>query len=394
MALATRSERMAYRRALRTQLTRAEILAKLSDAMNVRAPRSCPSMAELRQNDPHGVITRVLDSTAGSTGNVLVRTDIEDIITALFVQEFPFWERLAEGQSNGLVHSWNVESATGSLTDSQELAATDTTAANNDTGSYARYAMTNIATLLERRGVSFKEIGAVAASGMTYNPEQEEIESGITRLTDLGQRQMFQGNFGMSNTGTASQEVGLYINDGMDGLRGIIGAQGTYLGGIAVDQDLLGKTITQSINTAGAKVRNRGGRPSLLVMSATAKAALNDEQEGKQRFAPPQTQFIPGVNVDQVQTSVGLLPILDVPGTNALGNYNRTSDGKLVEDIYLLDERMLRRRWLISPDFTVLEIPAGVDGTLTRTYLIFNFSGLQVRDSGYFQAKIRIASTL
>jgi hypothetical protein len=40
----------------------------------------------------------ILDSSAGTTGNVLIRQDLEPTLYALFVKTFPFFERIAKGQ--------------------------------------------------------------------------------------------------------------------------------------------------------------------------------------------------------------------------------------------------------------------------------------------------------
>jgi len=321
--------------------------------------------------------------------------DIEDLLYALFVVKFPLWERLKNGPANGLLHTWNVVSnySQATPTDSTITIATDTTTATADTGQYAQKQTSNIATLLEQRGVTFKEQFAVAQSGMTYNPETRELENGILRLKDLAQRLLFQGNMSQS-TGTASNEFGAYNTAGFDGLRMICGGLGTYnASAVRVNQDLVNKTIVQSMNSVVARVMNNGGTTSLAVLSATADAALMDEQEGKQRVFGS-GELIPGVPVTTVATAGGNIPLVPVPGLNAGGHYLRTSDSIDVEDILMLDESMITRRWLGSPDINVLELPAGISGALTRTYLIFTFFGLEVADGGLFQGKVRIPQTL
>src|SRR6266568_920519 len=47
----------------------------------------------------------ILDSTSGTTGNVLIRQDLEPLIYRLFVDEFPAWDRIVKLSSNGLVHA-------------------------------------------------------------------------------------------------------------------------------------------------------------------------------------------------------------------------------------------------------------------------------------------------
>src|SRR2546429_8982361 len=46
----------------------------------------------------------ILDTTGSTTGNALLRQDLEPILHAIFVKRFPVWERLTKKQSNGLLH--------------------------------------------------------------------------------------------------------------------------------------------------------------------------------------------------------------------------------------------------------------------------------------------------
>lgn len=354
-----------------------------------------PASETVKRAGQNHWISRLLDSTSTYGGNILPRVDIEDMLYSLFVLDFPLWEMLRDGPANGLLHTWNAITSSGqsAVTDSTITVATDTTVGPADTGQYKQLQTANIASFLEQRGVSMKEQFAVSQSGMTYNPETQEIENGYTRLKDVIQRQMFQGNFAVS-AGTASNEDGLYNTAGMDGLRLITGGLGTYSTlATRLDQDKTNKTILQGINTVSARASNNGGHTNLVSLSNTAQAALMDEQEGKQRVFD-KTEIIPGLSVMSVQTQAGELPLLPVPGLNAIGQYLRTSDSLPVEDIYVLDTHTIYRRWLGSADINVVELPAGVSGALTRTYLIFAFCGLQVADIGQFQGKVRIPQTL
>jgi len=47
-------------------------------------------------------IKGILDSTSGTTGNVLLRQDLEPTLHSIFVKKFPVWERLTKKPSNGL----------------------------------------------------------------------------------------------------------------------------------------------------------------------------------------------------------------------------------------------------------------------------------------------------
>lgn len=373
----------------RGQHGRKELTQQLARTM------ASPASETVKRMGQNHWISRLLDSTSTYGGNILPRVDIEDQLYSLFVLDFPLWEMLPDGPANGLLHTWNTISAPNqsAVTDSTITVATETTASTVDTGQYKQLQTANIATFLEQRGISMKEQAAVTQSGMTYNPETQEIKNGYTRLKDVIQRQMFQGNFAVS-TGTATNENGLYNTAGMDGLRLIAGGLGAYnSSAVRLDQDSTGKTILQGINTVSARTSNNGGHSSLVSLSNTAQAALMDEQEGKQRVFGS-NEIIPGLKVMSVQTQAGELPLLPVPGLNAIGHYNRTSDSVDVEDVFVLDASMIYRRWLGSADINVIELPAGVSGALTRTYLIFAFIGLQVIDAGLFQGKVRIPQTL
>lgn len=343
------------------------------------------------------IITRILDTGGTSTGNVLPRVDLEQTITALFVTRFPWWDRIAKEPSNGLKHTWNVATASGAATDAQLSASNDLANAQTDVGTYAQDQTANIAILNTLRGVSLKELYAVEQSGMRYSPETEEMLLGTIRLKSLVQRMIYQGNFSVASK-TATSEWGATNTNGFDGLRLIVGALGSYTGGTQVDQDLSTGggpfTITQAVNYAAAQVLNNGGSPSVLTGSPIALNKLMNEQEGKQR-ANDSTTLIPGVTVPAVNTVNGNLPYVMAPGsgtgtTSALGNYARQSDSVSVEDLYALDESMIVLRYLGSPDIQVIEIPIGVDTQLSRRFILFLMAGLQVRDGGLFQAKVRI----
>jgi len=318
----------------------------------------------------------------------------------------------------------NVANATGSASDNALNLTSDLSSATNDTGLYAQSNTVNIAIFDTLRGVSLKELFAINQSGMTYSPETEEMLLGTIRLKSLIQRQIFQGNSGAagvlslagypsswlaSTRATASSELGLANAAGFDGLRMItaggvpatLGAGSGYqtqysTSAIAVDQDLTAGggpfTITQAVNYGAAQVMNNGGNPSILVGSPIVLNKLMNEQEGKQRT---QEDLIPGVPVMAINTVAGNLPYVYAPGSgtstnSALGTYNRASDGALVEDLYVLDESMITLRYLGSADIGVIEIPVGVDSNLSRRFILYAMMGLQIADSGLFQAKIRI----
>lgn len=295
------------------------------------------------------------------------------------------------------MHTWNVETAAGTESDSALTLSSDLGTATDDTGVYKRFAIANIAVIDTQRGISLKEQYAVAQSGMNYDVEAREIMNGQIMIRRLLQKYLFQGNFSDA-AGLSTNESGAYNANGFDGYRLIVGGTvSTYQTGgnpnsIIVDLDQDGEgpfTISGAINAAIGRSADIGAETSIAIMSNTVKAKLMAEQEGKQRTE--KADLIPGVKVDTIATLAGDLPIMTVPGAaNALGKYLRTSDAASVQEILLLDESHTILRYLGQPDLTVLEIPTGVDGKLSRRYIIFGMYGLQVRDMGIFQAKVRL----
>lgn len=345
------------------------------------------------------IATRVLtgDNSGGTFGgSVLPRVDLEQTVLAIFLKRFPAWDIFEKEQSNGMLHTWNAQTVAGSSTDSQLSAATEITTVNDDTATYAQKNTANIATLMTRRGNSLKEILAVQQSGMRYSPETLEIFGGTIMLQRLAQKYLLQGNFSVSSGAGASTELGANSSASFDGLR--IWTSGTApfnspVSAVAVNlDDTTGGgpfTITAGINYTCANIQNQGGEPGLVIMSTVAKSRYMQEQEGKQRSEA--STIVPGLKIPTVATVAGDLPVVGVPGAaNALGTYNRSTDSRLVEDVYILDLSTIVLRYIGSPDINIFEIPMGVDGQLTRRYILFMMFGLQIADNGAFQGKLRL----
>lgn len=319
-------------------------------------------------------IKGILDSTSGTTGNVLIRQDLEPILHVLFVRQFPLWEAISKGPSNGLVHAYNQITApdTGSMGSSlvSELGTV-----NYDHSTIVRQT-TPISVFAQGRGVSFKEEAAVRQGGVDYKPLSIEMSNALVRLSTDIQGQMLQGNFSNSSGQSASTEGGAYNSLGFDGLRGVIGSVGTFSSNNAIQMDVGSLNITESLKLVAAKAANNGGNPDMVVMGMLAKDALDTENMPNQRWNDNFTEIAPGVNVSTINWANGKLKILPVPG-NTLGTYNRTSDSALVEDMYVLDTSKIMLRWLYSENMTVLEIPSGVDGQLSSRMISFFMYGLE-----------------
>lgn len=220
---------------------------------------------------------------------------------------------------------------------------------------------------------------------------RSEMANGMVRLAQDAQYVLLQGN-ATNAAGTAAQEAGLYNANAFDGLRGVVGSAGSFSGNNAIQVDIANMSITESIQTAAAKVANNGGNPSLVFMSIQAKQALDIEQQANRRYNDDLVEIIPGVRANKLAWANGELVIVAIPG-NTLGTYNRTSDSALVEDIYILDEATLTVRWLYSEGFTVLQIPTGIpdasgNAPLSERYIIFGMYGLEIA-APVFSAKAR-----
>lgn len=101
----------------------------------------------------------ILDSTNGTTGNVLIRQDLEPTLYALFVKVFPAFERLAKGPANGLVHAFNQITSPDSSA-FQSTVISELGSVNYVASTYVRQTAP-IAVFATGRGLSIKELAAV-----------------------------------------------------------------------------------------------------------------------------------------------------------------------------------------------------------------------------------------
>lgn len=337
---------------------------------------------------PHRVKS-ILDSTSGTTGNVIIRQDLEPLIHLLFVRSFPLWDGIQKGQSNGLSHTYEQMTAP----DSQSLGGSlisELGSVSYDHSVLARQT-TPISVFAQGRGVSFKEEAAVRAGGMDFKPLSIEMSSAMVRLATDIQFYMFQGNFSNSSGQTLTTEGGAYNSLAFDGLRGVTGSVGSFSSNSAVQLDVGSLNITESLKLVAAKEANNGGFPDMAILGMLAKDALDTENMANQRWNDSDVEISPGVHVNTVNWANGKLKILPVPG-NTLGTYNRTSDNALVEDMYVLDSSKITMRWLYSETMTVLEIPSGVDGQLSSRVIAFFMYGMEQAAPPFSGKARRLAS--
>jgi hypothetical protein len=328
-----------------------------------------PMLSNALGNDP--VISKVLDTTGGAA---LQRQDLEPMLWTLFVKIFPAYQRFPKVPANGLFHAWNQITDYGDAEFMTELGTV-----TDDNATYVRQT-TNIAQLATRRGVTFREQLAVPAGGMNWNPQQIEIEQGLTAMAHKMQKTIFQGQ-ATNSGGTASNELGLYDPNGFTGLRSILNTANAvnfepYLttspGSFA---EAVGAAIIPITNTGGAV-------PDVIYARAQEQQQLSNQQLSLQRSVD-RTEFVPGVTVPAIATGVGLVPIVGVPG-DSIGTYATSSSdgpfsgGETVADLYFLSSNSVVIPYLGSPGPSVLEIPPGVSGQLTRLFIIYLFNGLAV----------------
>ncbi len=239
-----------------------------------------PLLSAAMGNDP--VISKVLDTTGGA---VLQRIDLEPIMYTMFVKAFPAYERFRKVPANGLIHSWNQITAYGDAEFMTELGTV-----TDDNATYVRQ-NTNIAQLATRRGVTFREQLAVPAGGMNWNPQQIEIQQGLTAMAHKMQKTIFQGQASNSG-GTASNELGLYDPNGFTGLRSILNTADAvnFSPYLTSNPD----SFAAAIGATMVPITNAGGGvPNIVYMRAQEQQRLTDGLTSIQRSVDS-TEFIPG----------------------------------------------------------------------------------------------------
>lgn len=312
-------------------------------------------------------IAKALDTSGGSA---LIRQDLEPLLYTTFVKIFPAWERFSKEPANGVVHTWNQITNYGDAAWMSELGTV-----TDDTSTYLRQT-TNIAIVNTRRGVTFKEQLAVPAGGMSWDAQRLEIQNGLTAMAHQIQKTIFQGQSSNSG-GTASNELGAYDANAFTGLRSTLNTSD------AVNFSPYLTTSADSFvgamdDTITAILNNVGVPPNVIYMRANEAAALTKQQLSIQR-AVDRTEFIPGLTVPAIATTAGVIPYIGVPG-DSIGTYTATTfSSKTVADVYVLNDTQISIPYLGSPGPTVLEIPPGVSGQLTRLFIVWGMFGLAVK---------------
>jgi hypothetical protein len=318
-------------------------------------------------------LSKALDTGGASA---LIRQDLEPILYELYVREFPAWERFSKEPANGLVHAYNQITNFGDAQFMTELGTV-----TDDQTTYTRKT-TPVSVIATRRGTSLRSQYAVRAGGMSWNPEQLELQGGLRAIAHRMQKTIFQGQ-ATNSGGTASNEYGAYDVNSFDGLRDILNQA------IAKDCDPTSGTpedMREFIDRATEEIVNAGGTANAIYCRPTEKITFDLQQDKNVRYMNQFTNVTPGVLTNAVNTILGPLPLIVIPG-DSIGHYTHSATD--VADMYILDESTVSMPYLGSEGVTVLDIPIGISGQLTHLYIMFGMWGLVVKALP-FSNKVRI----
>ena len=368
----------ATQRELRKKFTKLNT-ADLNEMLDIQAARETGKQADsdvlnrLAIANPN--IAKLLDSSGGAA---LIRQDLEPILYALFVKKFPFFERIRKEQANGLVHAFNQQTAYGDA-----VFQTETGTVTDDTNTYSRQT-SNVAVLATRRGITLKSQFAIGQGGA---PGQQglstELAGGVTAIAHKLQKTLFQGNATTSASAGAATELGAFDANGFDGLRKVLGTAA----GTAQIVNKGTASYLSTINSNVASILNAGGNASAILVAPQDYAGLVNELTNLVRYnAPSQVDQAAGASFGSVVTAAGALPILAVPG-DAIGSYTVSSVD--YRDMYVVDESAWSMPYLGADSITTLEIPVGVNGSLSRLYIMYVMFGL-ANKAPQFNGKIRV----
>ncbi len=320
-----------------------------------------PETANLFLNGP---MRKFLDTVSG---NVLIRQDLEPLIYAAFVRRFPAFARIPKIPANGLTHTFQRQDARPAVSYIAETAAVP------DAQSTYTRGQSNIAVLAVRVGTSMKQQLSVTAGGMPWNTEAQEIASGIESCAAQLQQTFLQGN--ATIPAGAADDDGPYDALAFDGLRRTIP--------VANERDIGADTILEGFNQADVLVVNNGGLTSAILIHASDNVTFTNELQPFRRFTDSErVDVVPGLpRVAAVNLAgSGQVPVIPVPGADwATYVNNDVGGGATGRDALLLDESVVAMPYLGSETPTVIELPLGVTGALTKLYILVSFFGLAVR---------------
>jgi hypothetical protein len=264
----------------------------------------------------------------------------------------------------------------------------------DDKSTYER-ASTNIAILATRRGVTLKSQFAVAAGGMAWSPEAIEMQGGLRAISHKMQQTIFGGQAADSG-GTADNELGLYDEDGFTGLRSILNtvrAQNIDPTGYKFnDATTFASNFRRSVDQAILQSIQTGATGPWEIWSHPAeKVTFDEQQDANVRIMESAQRGVSvGVTAQAVNTVGGQIGWNIVPG-DSIGDYHAASSysNNKVRDTYIVDPAGMSLPFLGTPGPTVLEIPVGISGQLTRLFIIFMMNGFAVKVP-QFSNKVRV----
>ena len=323
--------------------------------------------------------TRLVQKLLDSAGaGALIRQDLEPMIHALFVKVFPAYAALGQKPSNGLVHAYQQVTSPG---DAEFIGETQVVPPSTSTFVQAT---TPIAIVGSERAISLKSQAAVDAGGMNFNLGQEELENAATAIIRKIQETTLKGNY-QAPAGTDATLDGPFDALGFDGFRRTLEVNKFR------QQD--GQPILDAIRRGVREAGDNGGFPTLAFLDYRVKQNLEDQQIAAWRINAPTVEVTPGLRVNAVNTPVGELGLVGVPGRffGPTAGYNdaHPSTPAQVVDVYCLDTSRVSYVYLGSPGITVIELPTAVSGALTRQFICFAMTGLEVAAPA-FCAKVQI----
>jgi hypothetical protein len=328
------------------------------------------SLSQAMSSDP--TLTKALDTTAVSP---LIRQDLEPVILEMFIRQFPAWERMPKEPANGLVHAYNRTTSFGGAEFMGELGTV------TDSVSVYERATTPITILATRRGVTIKSVAAVQAGGMAWSPEQMEMQAALRAIAYKMQKTIFQGNATVSS-GTSAGEDGQYDVYAFDGLRKLLASTATDVDPTAGTPE----DMRAAFNDAVISALQDAGRPNIIYIDPIAKGQIDKQQDKNVRYVDSLTNVGVGVTTNVINTANGALPLFPVLG-DSIGEY--TYSGNTVSDAYILDESVFSIPYLGAEGPTILDIPMGVGGQLTRQFIVFGMWGFAAK-ALQFSRKVRV----
>jgi len=339
------------------------------------------AMEQMQSKELAPDVAKAIDTSAFSA---VVRQDLEPGMTELFVRKFPLFDWIPREPANGIIHAYRQQTSYG---DADWIGELDTV--TDSQGTYVR-AFTNIGILATRRGVSLKALFAARQAGNTPNPENLELNSAMLAMASRYQKTILYGNW-QDPAGTINNERGPYDEDSFDGLRYHLNTARAVNVDPATNPDTSG-SYRRAFDAAALEVTEAGGADLIAFGANQERISFNEQFDDKIMILMEQSarQITAGVRVPAVQTLEGMIPFYGVPGGfNSSYVATGTYGGNTVRDVYLLADTSISIPYLGSDGMTVIEIPVGVNGQLTRLFIVFIMGGLAVKVPT-FMNKLRV----